>query len=49
MDIKILIDFVEKFRGKDIDKKFNHLKAYKKVHMLESSSGNTECLEWVYK
>lgn len=31
MSIKILQAFVEEFRGKDIDKKFDTLKIYKKV------------------
>lgn len=48
MNVNILKSFVAKYGNKDIDKKFNTLKEYKKVYMLEPSTKQSFDTKWLY-
>lgn len=51
MDIRILAKFCEEFKEKDINYKFNLLKAYKGVYMLELNRNgiNNDSIKWIYQ
>lgn len=51
MNIEILAKFCNEFKNKDIDKKFEILKAYKSVYMLEQKKNidRDRSLEWLYQ
>ena len=46
MNIKILQDFIEEFKHKDIDKKFHVLRAYKKIKEVLEMEEIKKILQW---
>ncbi|MCR8744365.1 hypothetical protein [Romboutsia lituseburensis] len=49
MDIRILAKFCEEFKEKDINYKFNLLKAYKKVYKIKPNENKDKEVTWLYQ